>query len=254
MNRMRAGAIALLLTAGTGLAVTGMMSPASAASTPAPTPAPVVTTVSPVESFVTHAYYDLVNRPADAGGKAYWVGQVNAGKSHASVASAMIGTNDYRTRVVADAYLATLGRYVDPGGLQFWTGYLANGGHLEQLTGSLVGSSEYASGFGTNYDSYVKAVYQTLLGRGTDPAGQAYWVGRLSAGDPMWHVAASVSHSYEWYRNEVVFDFVHYHNGFPDGQGLGYWAQSLQSGMNDSTLVATLVGSPTYASWAATHP
>jgi hypothetical protein len=166
----------------------------------------------------------------------------------------MINTNDHRTRVVADAYLATLGRYADPGGLRYWTGYLAGGGHIEQLTGSLVGSTEYALQFGTNYDSYVKASFQTLLGRSVDPGGQAYWAGRLSAGDPMWHVAASLSHSYEWYRNEVVFDFVHYHNGFPDDAGLNFWAHSLQSGMPDSTVVATLVGSPGYATWAGTHP
>ncbi len=254
MNRMRAGAAALLLTAGTGLALTGMMSSASAASTPAPAPAPVATPVSPAESFVNHAYYDLMNHPADAGGKAYWVGQVNAGKSHTSVASSMLSTLDYRNRVVADAYLGTLGRYPEPSGQQYWAGYLASGGHTEQLTGALVGSLEYSSRFGMNFDAYVKAAYQTLLGRPADAAGEAFWVGRLSAGDPMWHVAASLSHSYEWYQNEVVFDFVHYHVGYPDAPGLSFWAHSLQSGMPESTLVATLVGTPTYATWATTHP
>ncbi len=249
MIRMRAGADALLLTAGTGLA--GMMTSAAAAATP---PAPVVTSVSPAESFVSHAYYDLVNHPADAGGKTYWVGQVNAGKSHAMVAAAMINTDAYRQRVVADAYLATIGRYPEPAGMQYWTGVLASGGGLQTLTGSLAGSPEYAAGFGTNYDAYVRAIYQTLLGRLPDSAGEAFWVGRLSSGIPVWNVAASISHSYEWYSNEAVFDFVHYHNGFPDGPGLNYWAHALQSGVNDTTLVAALVGSGTYSTWAATHP
>ncbi|HEY2706339.1 MAG TPA: DUF4214 domain-containing protein [Candidatus Dormibacteraeota bacterium] len=246
---MRAGAVALLLTAGTGLA--GLMSSASAAVTP---PAPVVTSVSPAESFVSHAYYDLINHPADAAGKAYWVGQVNAGKSHAMVAAAMINTDAYRQRVVADAYLATIGRYPDAPGMQYWTGRLAAGVGLEQLTGSLAGSPEYAAGFGTNYDAYVRAIYQTLLGRLPEPAGQAFWVGRLATGIPMWNVAASISHTAEWYGNEAIFDFVHYHNGFPDGPGLSYWTHALQTGTNDSTVVAALVGSPAYAAWAATHP
>src|SRR5437879_5479573 len=98
MTRMRAGAVALLLTAGTAAAVNGVMSSASAsaASKPAPTSAPVVTApLSPAEAFVTHAYFDLVNAPADPGGKAYWIGQVNSGMPHANVAAVLAQTSGH---------------------------------------------------------------------------------------------------------------------------------------------------------------
>jgi hypothetical protein len=256
MTRMRAGAVALLLTAGTGLAVHGAMGPASAASKPAPTavPAPVVTPVSPAESFVGRAYADLTNRPADPAGKAYWVQQVNQGMPHASVAGAFAQTNDYRSVVVDRAYLQTLGRNADPAGMQFWTGYLATGGNVDRLTGSLVGSAEYASQFGANYDAFVKSAYRSLLGRDPEQAGEAFWDARLAAGDPIWHVAASLTSSYEWYQNRIVYDYVFYHAGFPDAPGLSFWAHSMQSGMPEWHIVAGIVGSDAYAAWASTHP
>jgi hypothetical protein len=253
---MRAGAIALLITAGTGLAVHGAMGPASAASKPAPTaaPAPVVTTpVSPAESFVGRAYADLMGRPADPGGKAFWVQQINQGLPHASVAGALTQTDNYRQALVERAYLQTLGRNADPGGKQFWTGFLAKGGRVDQMIGSFVGTSDYASQFGGNYDALVQAMYKNLLGRTAEPAGVAFWSGRLAAGDPSWHVAASVTNSYEWYQNRVVYDYVLYHVGFPDAGGLSFWAHSMQSGMPEWKIVAGIVGSDTYAAFASTH-
>jgi hypothetical protein len=257
MNRMRAGAVALLLTAGTGLALTGVMGSASAATTPAPgttTPPPAAAPVSPTEAFVGRAYEDLMTRPADPTGKAYWVQQINQGMTHAAMAATLAQTDIYRNVVVERAYLQTLGRNPDPGGLQYWTGYLAKGGNVDQLTGNLVGSTEYASQFGANYDAFVKATYNTLLGRNPDPAGEAFWVGRLASGIPMWNVAASVSHVSEWYQNRVYYDYVFYHVGFPDAQGLSFWAHSMQSGMPEWKIVAGLIGSNAYATWAQTHP
>jgi len=86
-----------------------------------------------------------------------------------------------------------------------------------------------------------------------DAGGEAYWVGRLSAGAPMWNVAASISHTPEWYSNRVTFDYDHYHIGTGDPQGVAYWAGRMQHGMPEVQLVAELVGSPAYATWAAAH-
>ncbi len=255
MTPMRAGAAALLLTAATGLAVTGAMGTASAAkSKPAPAPAPApVATVSP-ETFVNRAYEDILNHPGDAAGKAFWVQQINQGMTHARVAAGLTQTNDYRSLVVQQAYVQTMGRDADPTGLQYWIGYMARGGDVAQLTGALAGSGEYAAQFGTNYDAFVKATYKNLLGRNVDPAGEAYWVGRLSSGAPAWNVAASISHAYEWYSNRAAFDYVHFHVGYPDANSQAYWAHRLMTGTPEWYVVAELVGSDSYATWASTHP
>lgn len=255
MIRMRAGAAALLLTAGTGLALTGVASSVSAASTPAPAPAPAPA-VSPAQAFVDRAYADLLDEApsSDPTGVAYWVSQVNGGEPHANVAGVLAQTAAYRNLVVENGYLQVLGRDADPSGLAYWTNYLAHGGNVDQMTGSLAGSLEYTSNYGTNYDAFVKAVYQTLLGHAPDAAGESYWDAQLAAGNPMWHVAASISHSPEWYQNRVTYDYVYYHVGMPDAGGLGFWANQLQHGTPEWRLVATLVGTPNYAAFATANP
>ncbi len=235
MTRMRAGAAALLLTAGTGLVLTGVGEPglgrvedpqghARAGAGPGRR--------RTAQSFVDRAYADLLDIPAaaDPAGVAYWICQVNAG--HAPRERRGCARPD---RVLPQpprrAWLPPGARpRRDPSGLAYWSNYLAHGGNVDQLTGSLVGSLEYTSNYGANYDAFVKATYQTLLGHGPDAAGETYWDTQLAAGNPMWHVAASISHSLEWYQNRVTYDFVYYHVGFPDTGGLAYWTSALQHG------------------------
>src|ERR1700741_640332 len=125
MTRIRASAIALLLTAGAGVAMTGAMGSASAPPKPAPqAPPPVAAPVAPAQAFVQRAYDDLLGHTADAAGEAYWVQRLNAGLPHAYVAGTLTVTDDYRSQVVQRAYLSILGHNADPGGLQFWIGWM----------------------------------------------------------------------------------------------------------------------------------
>ena len=255
MTPMRAGAVALLLTAGTAAAVNGVMSSASAASKPAPTsaPAPVVTApMSPAEAFVTHAYFDLVNAPADPGGKAYWIGQVNAGVPHANVAAVLAQTPGHYQLLVQQAFASIFQHTPDPSSVPFWTNYVKTNGYA-QFSAALIATPEFTSPYGTSYDAYIKQVYRLLLGREADAAGEAFWVGRLSSGDPMWHVAASVAHTPEWAQDRVQIDYIVYHVGYPDQPGLNFWAGRLMAGMPEWQMIAALVGSSAYQTWAQAH-
>ena len=252
MTPMRAGAVALLLTAGTAAAVNGVMGSASAASNPAPNPAPVVAPMSPAQAFVTHAYFDLVNAPADPGGEAYWVGRVNSGVPHANVAAVLAQTDSHYQLLVQQAFAQIFNHTPDPSSVPFWTNYVRVNGYA-QLSAALIGTPEFTSPYVGGIDAFVKQVYRLLLGRDADPAGEAFWVGRLSSGDPMWHVAASVAHTPEWARDRVTYDYVVYHVGYPDQGGLDFWASRLMSGMPEWQMVAGLVGSNAYQTWAQAH-
>jgi hypothetical protein len=252
MSRMRAGAKALLLTAGTAAAVSGAMGSASAASKPAPAPAPVVAPMSPAEAFVTHAYFDIVNAPADPGGKAYWIGQVDKGVPHANIAAALAQTQGHYQLLVQEAFSQIFGHNPDPSSVPFWTNYVKVNGYA-QFSAALIGTPEFTSPYVGGVDAFVKQVYRLLLGREADPAGEAFWVNRLSTGDPMWHVAASIAHTMEWARDRVSYDYIVYHVGVPDQGGLDFWAGRLMSGMPEWQLVAALVGSSNYQTWAQAH-
>ena len=254
MTPMRAGAVALLLTAGTGLAISGATGSVTAATkpAPAPAPAPVAAPMSPAEACVTHAYFDLVNAPAAPGGEAYWVGRVNAGLPHANVAATLAQTDSHYQLLVQQGFATIFQHTPDPSSVPFWTNYVKVNGYA-QFTAALIGTPEFTSPYAGGYDAFVKQVYRLVLGRDADPAGEAFWVGRLSSGDPMWHVGASIAHTPEWAQNRVIFDYIVSHVGYPDVPGRDFWAGRLMSGMPEWQMLAALVGSPAYQAWAQAH-
>ena len=76
------------------------------------------------ESFVTALYNDLLGRPPDSAGLAYWAGEHRRGVSTATIASGFYGSVESRGQRVDSLYQRVLGRAADPAGRQFWIGRL----------------------------------------------------------------------------------------------------------------------------------
>ena len=90
----------------------------------------------------------------------------------------MTGTALATATDVEQAYLAYFGRPADPEGLNYWIGQ-----SIATMQAGFAASQEYANLYsGMTNDQRVEQVYQNLLGRASDPAGKAYWVGELDSG------------------------------------------------------------------------
>ncbi len=75
---------------------------------------------------------------------------------------------------------------------------------------------------------YVDAAYQTFLGRGADPAGEQYWVGVVTSGQPLTVFTSTLARSNEWIN--VSLDVL-YRNVFGrpgDPAGMRYWADRVR--------------------------
>jgi hypothetical protein len=140
------------------------------------------------------------------------------------------------------------------GGEGFWVSYIAGGATFEQLAESLIGSDEYFTSRANGDNStYVTTLYHDLLGRGPDPGGLSYWVGRLNAGDPRFVVSASILQATEARQNFVNGVFQTFLRRLPDAAGLAFWTGALQSGMRDEAFIASIIGSDEYLLYAVTH-
>ena len=91
--------------------------------------------------YIYWVYNDLLGRTPEAGGAAFWLGQLNAGVPRPAVATALVFSNEYRADVISDMYQQFLNRSTDAGGLNFWVNQVAVGGdlrvvpvHADQLT------------------------------------------------------------------------------------------------------------------------
>ncbi len=203
------------------------------------------------QGFVSRVYRDLLGRPPDAGGLAYWSGLIDAGQPRYPVATSLTASTEYRGLQVQALYSRFLQRPTDgttgSGGEGFWVGYIARGATFEQLAESLIGSDEYfhLRGHDDNL-AYVRVLYNDILGRGPEPGGLAYWGGRLDAGAQRYLVSASILTSTEGYQNLVRGVFQHFLGHQPDPAGLAYWTGRMQSGLRDELLIASVIATDEY--------
>ncbi|MEB4592469.1 DUF4214 domain-containing protein, partial [Candidatus Thiothrix sp. Deng01] len=79
---------------------------------------------------------------------------------------------------VTKLYIATFDRAPDGAGLSYWVNN--SGLSLEQIAQSFFDQPETQTKYaGVDTETFVKTIYQNVLGREGEPAGVAYWVGEL---------------------------------------------------------------------------
>src|SRR5207302_911227 len=117
-------------------------------------------------------------------GLAYWAGGLTAGLfTRLQVVSAIDTSLEYRINVVQGLYMKYLHRAADALGLVGLVNFLAAGGTIEQEKAILLGSAEYYTnrGGGTN-NGFLTALYQDVLERTIDTAGQNFFNQELALG------------------------------------------------------------------------
>ena len=90
---------------------------------------------------------------------------------------------------IVDLYVAGLDRAPDVVGLTYWASQLADGRSLGEISKSFFAAPEAVAIYASTSSaaSFVETAYINALGRASDPAGKAYWVGELESG----HLARS---------------------------------------------------------------
>lgn len=158
-----------------------------------------------------------------------------------SAASTMVMSDAGRRAAVEDLFQAAFGRSVDPSGATYWSSKLSTLSRPEVLS-RLTGSSEYYRTAGGTIPTFVDAVYQSVLGRGSDPSGRAYWIRQLENGRSVQAVARSLVASPEYRRNQVNATFERILDRAPTAGELNYWTTKIAK-TRIEVLIQTLGGS-----------
>src|SRR5690606_17503179 len=123
-------------------------------------------------AVVRLVYMELLGRCPDEAGFDYWVGRLEDGTSPEVFARTIARTPEAVGRVVDDAYVTMLGRPADGPGRTFWAGRLLAHGRYDTLLADLGASDEFWSQSGSSNSGFVTRVYEQLLDRVPDQAGQ----------------------------------------------------------------------------------
>jgi hypothetical protein len=207
--------------------------------------------VSGNAAFVANLYKDVLGRttaPALSEVQ-YWVGQILAGMSRATVAAAFVASTEAHGHVVDADYLLMLGRPADPAGRAYWTAQLDQGVFNEHVLGLFGGSPEYYSspskGSG-NDDTFITSLYRDLLQRTPQPSEVAYWTGRLATGLPRADMGFQISYSHEYHADLVNGWYLHYLGRPTDPGGLAFWTGYLDAGNRDDAGIISILALDEY--------
>lgn len=114
-----------------------------------------------------------------------WAGQVGNTGEVTDFVDHLAGRFERRNRMpVIRLYLAYFGRAPEPAGLDYWADRIDAGtSTLASVSSFFSTSAEFEAIYGDTTDAeFVTLVYQNVLDRDPEPAGLAYWKGRLQAG------------------------------------------------------------------------
>lgn len=153
---------------------------------------------------INELYQKVFGRPADAGGRSYWLGQVQRGMRIEQIAAQFYGSEEYYNAAgrtpegfVDDLYRDLMGRDSDASGRAHWVDQLRSG----RLSRTQVAGSFYAS-LESRRDR-VEALYRQVLDRASDRGGREFWVEELlRVGDVA--LAAHLAASDEYYSRSLA--------------------------------------------------
>jgi uncharacterized delta-60 repeat protein len=202
------------------------------------------------QRLVSQLYLDLLQRPADSGGLAFWSGLIDSGQAtRTQVAQMLVGSTEYHHVVVEQVYGEYLHRpaFEDSAAFPSWDAFFAAGGSIDQMRALVLGSQEYYNLAGGTNDAFVAAVYRDVLGRPVDSVGQQAWDQDLTNGLPPSALAAAIMRSAEGNADEVQGLYHWLLHRAADPTGLQAFTSDLAQGMSQEQIVAILAGSPEYA-------
>lgn len=163
-----------------------------------------------------------------------------------TIASAIGGSAEAETAVVAGYYTQFLGRTASSTELAPWVNMLESGGSREQVIAAIVGSPEYFQKQGGTNTNFVNQLYLDLLGRPRSAAETGFLNALNSGSTTPLQVATGILQSTE-YAQRLVNGF---YSTFLGRQGstteTSGWVQLLLQGVRDEQVLAMIISSGEY--------
>jgi hypothetical protein len=198
--------------------------------------------------FIYRAYQDVLHRTGEDAGVNYYGNYVSFGGSRGQVALGFTDTTEYLTDVTNGLYQTVLGRAGDSAGVAYWVGQLQSGGTTdEQLEALFLGSDEFYADNGGTDNGFLNGLYQTVLGRAPDSAGESNWLAALGNGWSRTQVAYAFTDSSEQLSQKVIGYYQTFLHRAPNSASdVSYWVNAMQNGVHDENVMASFIGSQEY--------
>jgi hypothetical protein len=196
-------------------------------------------------AFLNGVYHNLLNRAPDPTGLNSWLAQLQSGVSRSSVVTQITNSQEHRTLQIDSYYETYLGRAADQAGLNSWLLSFAAGETETEVVAGFLNSGEYQTLHASN-DDFVASLYNSILSRQADQAGEAAWLKLIDQGVPRSQVIDAFLRSTESQLRSIQSFYFAYLQRGPDPLGLQNWLDSLKGGVPLDTIATDFLTSQEY--------
>lgn len=147
-------------------------------------------------AFVDAIYLNVLGRVGDPQGRSFWLDAIESGRL--TRVQVLVAVSDSPENIAATGtsepmqpdeaqilrlYQAAFGRYPDTGGFTYWVNAYRQGQSLESIAAGFTVSDEWIDRFGAEPDavSLIDSLYENVLDRLPDAAGERYWIDQLAS-------------------------------------------------------------------------
>ncbi|SFB33364.1 DUF4214 domain-containing protein [Cellulomonas marina] len=210
----------------------------------------VATADSRARAYVRAVYLAIFRRDADEAGLDGWVHALLGGMTPSAVADGLTASDEFRTRLVRQAYGHYLGREPDDPGTAGWLRAMRSGMPIQQMESGFIAAPEYHLRAGGTDASWVRALYEDVLGRPAR-ADEVQWWTAVTARADRSEVARGFLYSTEHLTDVVDGYYREYLHRPADPAGAAGWVRAIQAGERSERIIAGILASPEYRATVA---
>lgn len=205
-----------------------------------PVPENPVPEESDADRFLAALYRDLLGRPADPAGQAYWSERLQGGLSRSEVALIFWQTAEHRGLQIGEYYATFLKRRPGAAEVAYWLGiYQSDAGEAGVLRG-IITSPEYLAAHLSDR-AFLEGLYTDLLSAAPDPGGETFWLDALRSGASRAEIVQGFLTSQARYVRSLNALYSTYLNRPADPAGQSYWLDRLATDRATLDMVAAAV-------------
>jgi len=197
------------------------------------------------DRWINQIYLDLLGRPADAAGLATLGGLLTGGTPRSTVASIVLTSAEYRTRLLTGFYATFLRRAPSAAEISFWLPAFAASLTDEQIEAQITASPEYFSLAGGTNAGWINRIYNDVLGR-SPSALEASGFAALLGSSSRTTVGLAILNSNEAISRRVQQYFPRFLRRAATASETIAFSASIIGGGTDEQVIAVIVGADEY--------
>jgi hypothetical protein len=197
------------------------------------------------DRWINQIYIDLLGRPADAAGLSTLGGLLTGGTPRPTVASSVLTSTEYRTRLLTGFFATFLRRIPSAAEVSFWMPAFAASLTDEQIEAQITASPEYFALAGGTNAGWINRIYNDVLGRSPSASESSAFAALLGSSSRT-TVGLAILNSNEAITRRVQQYYPRFLRRTATPSESSAFVSAITGGSSDEQVIALIVGADEY--------